>query len=215
MIKKIGKLLFLNILWLLFSLPVITIGASTCAAFSVTLKLVDDEEISIWGQFIKGFKQSWLQGIFMGLFTAACSISSVFIWKRVLMDVTFWPLIGAIAFTILIIVINFYAFPLIARYTNSFKNVIKNSISVFLQFFKPSLKSVLLVAIEVAILVLSKYVFLFPILFMPAIIIYTISIQAKENFIELEKRLNSTSSETKADENEEEEDDENTDAEEE
>lgn len=189
MIKKIGKLLFLNILWLLFSLPVITIGASTCAAFSVTLKLVDDEEISIWGQFIKGFKQSWLQGIFMGLFTAACSISSVFIWKRVLMDVTFWPLIGAIAFTILIIVINFYAFPLIARYTNSFKNVIKNSISVFLQFFKPSLKSVLLVAIEVAILVLSRYIFLIPILFMPAVIIYTISIQAKENFIELEKRL--------------------------
>lgn len=203
MIKKIGKLLFLNILWLLFSLPVITIGASTCAAFSVTLKLVDDEEISIWGQFIKGFKQSWLQGIFMGLFTAACSISSVFIWKRVLMDVTFWPLIGAIAFTILIIVINFYAFPLIARYTNSFKNVIKNSISVFLQFFKPSLKSVLLVAIEVAILVLSRYIFLIPILFIPAVIIYTISIQAKENFIELEKRL-SEKEETVEDEVEEE-----------
>lgn len=192
MIKKIAKLLLLNMIWLLFSLPVITIGASTCAAFSVALKLVDDEETGIWNQFIKGFKQSWLQGIFMGIFTGGCIVAAVFIWKRVLMDITFWPLVGAAAYSLIAIVINYYSFALIARYTNSFKNVIKNSISVFLQFFKPSLKSVLLVAIEVVILVLSKYVYFFPVLFMPAVIIYTISIQAKENFIELEKRLNST-----------------------
>lgn len=192
MIKKIGKLLFLNILWLLFSLPVITIGASTCAAFSVTLKLVDDEEISIWGQFIKGFKQSWLQGILMGIFTTGCSVAAVFIWKRVLMDVTFWPLVGAAAYSIIAVVINYYSFALISRYSNSFKNVIKNSISVFLQFFKPSLKNAVITGIEVAFLVLSKGIYLCAILFMPAVIIYTISIQAKENFIELEKRLNST-----------------------
>lgn len=201
--KKIGKLLFLNLIWLLFSLPVITIGASTCAAFSVTLKLVDDEEVSIWNQFIKGFKQSWLQGIFMGIFTAGCTISDVFIWKRVLADITFLPLVATVAYTILIIVINFYSFALIARYSNSFKNVIKNSISVFLQFFKPSCKSVLITAIEVLLLILSYKVVFIGILILPAVIIYTISIQAKENFIELEKRL-SEKKETVEDEVEEE-----------
>ena len=34
----------LNILWIIFSLPVFTIGASTCAAYYVTLKMVDEEE---------------------------------------------------------------------------------------------------------------------------------------------------------------------------
>jgi uncharacterized membrane protein YesL len=34
----------LNFLWLLFSLPVVTIGASTAAAFTITLKMVDERE---------------------------------------------------------------------------------------------------------------------------------------------------------------------------
>ena len=50
-INKLLDVLLLNLLWILCSLPVVTIGAATCAAFSVTLKMVDDEE----GYFVKPF----------------------------------------------------------------------------------------------------------------------------------------------------------------
>ena len=42
--SRLLDMIKLNFLWLLFSLPIITIGASTAAAFSVTLKMVDERE---------------------------------------------------------------------------------------------------------------------------------------------------------------------------
>jgi len=189
-VKKLGKLLLLNLIWLLFSLPVITVGASTCAAFSVALKLAGDEEVNIWQQFIKGFKQSWFQGILMGILTIAFSVAGVFLWKNILADPSFLRIIGAILYTIFAILLNFFTFPLIARYSNTLANVIKNSISIFVQFFKPAVKCVLITAIEVLVIVFSRYAFFVAMLFMPAIIIYTISCSAKDFFEELENRVN-------------------------
>lgn len=186
--KKLGKLFLLNLIWILFSLPVITIGASTCAAFSVALKLAGDEEVGIWSQFIKGFKQSWLQGIFMGILTTAFCVAGVILWKNILKDPTFLTLIGVGLYTIFAILINFFTYPLIARYSNTLVNVIKNSISIFVQFFKPACKCVLITAIEVLILVLSRYAFFIALLFVPVMIIYTISLSAKDFFETLEER---------------------------
>ena len=61
------KLLKLNFLWLLFSLPIVTIGASTAAAFSVTLKMVDEREGYIAKQFWTAFQGNLKQGIPTGL----------------------------------------------------------------------------------------------------------------------------------------------------
>ncbi|MBR5646373.1 MAG: YesL family protein [Treponema sp.] len=186
-IKKILKLLLLNMIWLLFCLPVITIGSSTAAAFSVTLKLAKDEEVSIWSQFIKGFRQSFLQGMFMGFFTAGCTIAAVFLWKRILEDPSFFPIVGGGIFTVTVILLNFFAFPLIARYENTFKNVIKNSVSIFVQFFQSALMAVIIVSVEVAIIYFSKYIFFVTVLFMPVLIFYTISVTAKDCFDKLEQ----------------------------
>ena len=69
-INKLLDVLLLNLLWILCSLPVVTIGAATCAAFSVTLKMVDDEEGYIVKPFFKYFKQNFKQGTLMWIFTA-------------------------------------------------------------------------------------------------------------------------------------------------
>lgn len=42
-IGKLGDLILLNILWIVCSIPVFTIGASTTAVYYVTLKLARDE----------------------------------------------------------------------------------------------------------------------------------------------------------------------------
>ena len=57
----------LNFMWLLFSLPIVTIGASTTAAYSIALKMVDDEEGYMVKSFVKEFKRNFKQGTFMGL----------------------------------------------------------------------------------------------------------------------------------------------------
>ena len=45
-------------------MPIFTIGSTTCAAFSVTLKMVDDEEGYVGKMFIKAFKENLKQASF-------------------------------------------------------------------------------------------------------------------------------------------------------
>ena len=59
-------------------LPIVTIGASTVAAYSVALKMVDDQEGYIGKSFLKAFKENWKQGIILGFITMA-SIYLVYI----------------------------------------------------------------------------------------------------------------------------------------
>lgn len=204
-VKKFGKLLLLNLIWILFSLPVITVGASTCAAFSVALKLAGDEECNIWQQFIKGFKQSWFQGILMGILTAGFTFAGIILWKNILADPTFLPIIGVLIYTIIAVLLNFFSFALIARYSNTLVNVLKNSISIFVQFFKPACKCVLLVVIELIALLLTKYAFYIGIVILPAVMIYTISCSARDFFEELENRVNNPPESEESEDSEDEE----------
>ena len=66
-LARLWDMIKLNFLWLVFSLPVVTMGAATVAAYSVTLKMVDEREGYVGRQFIKAFKENWKQGIPLGL----------------------------------------------------------------------------------------------------------------------------------------------------
>ena len=90
----------LNILWIIFSLPIFTIGASTCAAYYVTLKMVDEEEGYVGKMFVKAFKDNFKQGTILWLITAPCIYSCYLIWQLVAKadDVNFVVIAGAIIF---------------------------------------------------------------------------------------------------------------------
>ena len=86
--RRVIDLILLNFLWIIFSIPVITIGASTCAAYYVTLKLVDGKEnpegfalVDVIKLFLKGFKQNFKQGTILWAFTAPCIYASYLLWK--------------------------------------------------------------------------------------------------------------------------------------
>ena len=55
-LSKICDIVCLNVLWLVCSLPIITIGASTTALYTVMLKLVKNEEGYIFKGFLHAFK---------------------------------------------------------------------------------------------------------------------------------------------------------------
>ena len=66
-LSRVLDILKLNFLWILGSLPVFTIGASTTAAMSVALKLADDEEGYITKSYFEAYKANFKQGVPMGL----------------------------------------------------------------------------------------------------------------------------------------------------
>ena len=60
-LSRLADLFWLNLLYILCCLPVITAGAATTALFYVTLKMAKDEEGYITRSFFKSFKDNFIQ----------------------------------------------------------------------------------------------------------------------------------------------------------
>ena len=58
---------YLNLLWIVFSLPVITAGAATAALYDVTLRLAREEEPPLTRQFFKAFRENFRQATVLWL----------------------------------------------------------------------------------------------------------------------------------------------------
>lgn len=56
--SKLGDLMILNLMWVIGSLPVITLGASTAALFKVTMEMADNKEAYVVKTFWRTFCQS-------------------------------------------------------------------------------------------------------------------------------------------------------------
>lgn len=209
----------LNILWMIFSLPLFTIGASTCAAYYVTLKMVDEEEGYIGKMFVKAFKDNFKQGTLMWLITAVCGYLCYLIWQAISKgdDVNFLIIVGAIIFTAIVIAINFYTYPIIARYENTLKKSIMNSIVICTLYFGRTLITLAITALEFVIIFWNKWTVLAGILIGPEFVIYTISGFAKKIFLDSEKNGGAiippvvAAQQALAEEDESDEDDEETD----
>lgn len=188
-VNRALDVLLLNLLWIVFSLPVITIGASTCAAFYVTMKMVDEEEGYVARMFVKAFKENFKQGTLMWLFTAPCIYADYLIWQLVIKGdgINFIVIVGAILYTAIIALVILYSYPLIARYKNSLRNIIKNAFGVSMLYFKRTLFLLFLVALEVAIIFWNRYTLIAGAFIGPEFIIYTISAIAKRIFQKIEK----------------------------
>ena len=191
-IKKLLRLFWINILWIIGCIPVITIGVSTCAAYAVTLRLADDdEEVQSFGgiarRFFKAYKQDLLQGILILVFTAVTSgLGGYFIylaWGSGLNIIKIGLLAG---YFLVVLVFNFYSYPLIARYSNSFANTLRNSVALFAQYANSSLKTLGIVIAELVILYLTRYAFFAGFVILPAVIFYTVSLTVKDIFLRLE-----------------------------
>ena len=192
LIKKFLKLFWLNFLWLICCLPVITIGPSTCAAYAVTLRLADDDEevetfSGIARRFFKAFKQDLIQGFFIFLFSAVCLALGYFLFDRA-RDYGFnLIIIAALAlYALVVLVVNFYAYPLVARYSNTFVNTLRNSIALYVMNTKLSFKTMAIVIVEIIALYFTRYIYFAGILILPSVIFYTVSRLAKDIFVRME-----------------------------
>ena len=140
-LSRLWDMVKLNFMWLLFSLPIVTVGAATVAAYSVTLKMADEQEGYVARQFVKAFKENWRQGIPMGLLALFCSYAVYldFELQRVAEgDSTMFLIFGIVA--AFVFGMSFiYAFPLSARYENTLIGTLKNSVNIATRYFARTL----------------------------------------------------------------------------
>ena len=134
---KLAYSCYLNLLWLLCSLPVFTVGASTTALYSVTLKIVRDRDGNLTRQFFKAFRENfrqatalWLILLGGGLFLAGDGYILNHLFRSSQgAAAALWTLVSAlvIAASIAYAVVLLYVFPLTASVVNSNWAMLKNS----------------------------------------------------------------------------------------
>lgn len=188
-LTRLWDMIKLNFMWLLFSLPIVTVGAATVAAYTVTLKMVDEQEGYVARQFVKAFKENWRQGIPMGLLALVCSYAVYldFELQRVTEgDSTMFLIFGIVA--AFVFGMSFiYAFPLSARYENTLIGTLKNSVNIATRYFLRTLLLVAVLAVEVIIFIFNYTTMLIGVLIGPACIMLTISGFVLHFFKEIEK----------------------------
>ncbi|MCH3967935.1 MAG: YesL family protein [Atopobiaceae bacterium] len=139
---KVTNLLILNIYWILGCLPLITIGTSTIAAFTVCEKMAEDREgIGMTREFWGAYKENLRNGIPLTLVFAAGAYAVWFNFQlfNKLPDNPIWFLIFAILMVVLMVVHGLYAFALEARYANTLRGSLVNARLIFFRFFPRTL----------------------------------------------------------------------------
>lgn len=138
-ITKITYSAYLNILWLVCCLPIVTIGASTTALFYVTLKVAKNEEGSLTKAFFHSFKENFKQGTIIWLILLLAGIIlgiDGYIFYHMRFENAFWTvatavfLVAAAAYAIILM----YIFPLLARFDNTVKAMFKNALMLGMRF---------------------------------------------------------------------------------
>lgn len=139
LITKIANSVYLNILWLICSLPVVTIGASTTSLFYVTLKMAKNEEGNLTAAFFRSFKENFRQATKIWLILLAAGIVFAldgYIFYHMRFENVFWT-IGTAIFLVALAayaIILMYIFPLLARFDNTIAAMFKNSIFIGMRF---------------------------------------------------------------------------------
>lgn len=132
-LNALGNLIILNILTLIFCLPVITAGASLCALFTVTMRIVRKEEGMIiqgyWEAFVANFKKGtlvWIIYLSITLFLAF----DIYILMRIDTTAMLVYRVVLLILIILISVVMLHFLVLQARFENTIKETLKNAVIV-------------------------------------------------------------------------------------
>ncbi|MBS5398263.1 MAG: YesL family protein [Lachnospiraceae bacterium] len=130
---KIGDMICLNVMWLICCIPIITIGASTTALYTVMLRMVKNEEGYIFRGFLKAFKSNFKQSTLIWLILLLLGI----VWTVDFRVAGFMPGMAGIILRAIFLALGFillsvmiYIFPLTARYENGIKATFKNALTL-------------------------------------------------------------------------------------
>ena len=130
-LTKIADLMVLNILFCVTSIPLITIGASWTALYSVTLKMVRDEEGSVSRSYFRSFRQNFRQATLLWLGVLVV-LALLVLDIRVLNGMAEGTApgllrVGVEILALLGIMVLQYLFPSLARFEASLADTLKNA----------------------------------------------------------------------------------------
>ena len=194
---KLADLIILNLLTMLFCIPIVTIGASLTACHYVALKIKRGEGYVI-KNFWKSFRENFVQSTAIALIVSLGLGISLFVALFFNVEGTMASISRGVLFAATIFwgFIACWVFPLQSKFANTIKNTIKNS---FLLSFKYLFRTILMLVINllpvVLVLVLSFQWYSLLIMFGFSAPTYLCALLYDKKFEELEEMITQSQAE--------------------
>lgn len=129
-LNKMTDLILLNLIYIVFCMPVVTIGAATTAMYYVCIISIRQGDGYVVRRFIKSFRDNFKQAtlIWLPMLLVICIV---------FMDLLFWFKIGtpfanvmfvlSLMLTFFLLIVGLYIFPVLAKLEGDMKTTLKNA----------------------------------------------------------------------------------------
>lgn len=156
--NKLTDLVLLNVLWLICSIPIITIGTSTTAMYYVSITSIRCGDGYVVRRFFKSFKDSFRKITPIWILMLMCGIlfiGDLIFWNQV--DTMFGRVMLVISAVIIILlsVIGLWIFPVFAKFEGSRKSLLKNAAAFAIGYLPYTAVIIVITAIVVYVNLVS------------------------------------------------------------
>ena len=189
-ISTVADLIIVNILFIICSIPIVTVGAAYSAKYYVSMKIIRGEGTGVFIPFFKAFGKNFKQATIVWLIMLVAIGLIILDWRWIILtgwnSVHFMYRIGVIAFSVFAWLMMITIFPTIARYKMKIRELFKAAlIFVIIRFIPLALITLLMIGSVVACLWYAQW---FPLIyvFTSTTITYFLSLTFIKQFDKLE-----------------------------
>ena len=187
-LSKVADLIVLNVLFLLFSIPLVTIGASLTAAHFAALKLYREEGHllgNFWKSFRENFKQSTIIWLLHVIYVAITCSSWIMLSSA---EETMGIIMQGALLAAFILSISFalWVFPLQSKFVNPIKRTVRNA---FIMMFKHILRTAFMLVVSILPFLISVKMILLILLLGFSVPIYVCAIIYNKPFEKMEQQV--------------------------
>lgn len=130
----IADVFVLGLLWIIFSIPLFTVGASTTAVYYVCTKKVSGSDAYVFTGFLKSFKRNFFASTFVTLILGLLGYVAwinFHLLRQVELGMLRLPVQVSLAIVcIQLVFITMYVFPIISRFDTSVKGALKTALQL-------------------------------------------------------------------------------------
>lgn len=176
-LSRLADLFWLNLLFIICCIPVVTIGAATTALYYVTLKMAKDEEGYITRSYFKSFKENFKQATLIWIMFMIVMFV-MFMDLRIsrgdnLAEFFNTPAVGNVVFVavfvlaVVVVMTLTYVFPILAQFDNTVKNTVKNAFLISIRHLPYTFVMIVVAAVPFV------FIWFFPAFFILVLIMFS------------------------------------------
>lgn len=162
-LANVFDIIILNLLWMICSVPIITIGASTTALYYSMLKINRERDYGVVRMFFHSFCQNFKQSIVM---TLIVFLSGAFIYIDIQVFKSMDGVLSNLAMMVLLLlfivwsILVSYTFPLLAQFENRTFTIFRNAFILGISNLLCTVVIVLLNSIPFVLFLRFPYIFI-------------------------------------------------------